>query len=872
MGIDRILASSERDFAERSVAHIAGCILRFQKSRHGNFLLGLAGTNGHVRRDRAKDVFRTLGKVEEIDWSRVRVFLVDERYGFELDEDCNASMVRGSLLRALEERGTSVREDFLVAPDTSLPSWETCAADYEARLTALFETEGGQGPHLVTLGLATDMSVASVFPEWYRHSPERWAQATEKRFAVLCTETSTFEVPKRICVNLRVIRAAETVVLHLGSGTEEAWTSIKQEFDHVRGGKPATTAHKPLNRGRSSSTLHAVASAIKFQNRALKVAAGEAQGGATRSASLKVQSEDLPMERQVSHQSADFDPPSRTDRTTMRERLTIRSRTWDGGEDAEGQPVPISPMSPSFAMSALPESPLAYILAHTYVCVVQLRKDTDNHVALVVLGAGGDLARKKTFPAIFQLHLARVLPTNISIIACDDPSYHKDLTSTENLWQKRLVKHLEAEGRSSDLDDFKEKLEFVPTVWSDEAMLRSLDERIRELAKGMRDNRVFYLALPPFLFESAVRHIRQDCWSEPEGYCRVIVEKPFGRDLRTAQDLSMKLAAYLEESQIYRIDHYLAKTMVLNILTLRFANREMGRLFHADNVANVRITFKEDIGVEGRAGYFDNYGIIRDVMQNHILQLLTLVTMEAPASLQPEDVRDEKVKVLKQIRPAHPDDTVVGQYEGYQDDPDIQKVNEKTGRRSTCPTFATTVLYLDNERWSGVPLILKAGKNLETRSTIVRLQFKKAPPSSLFGDQPQNELVMRIQPNEAIYYRILAKTPGLSAKAHEVRRTVLDLDLRQLDVGRPPEAYEKLIHDVIQGEGHNFVRRDEVEEGWRIFDPLLRYLEDEDHGPSPLPYKPGSRGPPEADALINEMGFRRYTRTGVAGFAEDDFR
>jgi len=344
---------------------------------------------------------------------------------------------------------------------------------------------------------------------------------------------------------------------------------------------------------------------------------------------------------------------------------------------------------------------------------------------------------------------------------------------------------------------------------------------------------------------------------------RVIVEKPFGRDVATAKDLSAKLAAYLEERQIYRIDHYLAKTMVLNILTLRFANRELGRLFHSDNVANVRITFKEDIGVEGRAGYFDNYGIIRDVMQNHLLQLLTLITMEAPASLEAEDVRNEKVKVLKQIRPVEIDDCVVGQYEGYQDDPDIQKINAQKGYQTKCPTFATCVLFLDNERWSGVPLILKAGKHVDTRSTLVRLQFKKAPPTSLFGDQPQNELVLRVQPNESIYYRMLAKTPGLSSKAHEVRRTDLDLDLRKLEVGRLPEAYEKLIHDVLMGEGHNFVRADEVEEGWRIFDPLLKHLESEE-APVPPSYPTGSRGPPESDELIESTGFRRYTKTGVS--------
>jgi glucose-6-phosphate 1-dehydrogenase len=289
-------------------------------------------------------------------------------------------------------------------------------------------------------------------------------------------------------------------------------------------------------------------------------------------------------------------------------------------------------------------------------------------------------------------------------------------------------------------------------------------------------------------------------------------------------------------------------------------------------VANVRITFKEDIGVEGRAGYFDSYGIIRDIMQNHLLQLLTLVAMEAPASLDAEDVRDEKVKVLKQIRPATLDDCVVGQYDGYQDDPQIQAINAQRGRKSVCPTFATVILYLDNERWTGVPFILKAAKAVEQRCTLIRLQFKKSPPNSLFGAQPQNELIMRVQPDEAIYYKVLAKTPGLCSKSHEVRRTVLDMDLKKsFEVARFPEAYEKLIHDVIEGERHNFVRGDEVEQGWRIFDPLLRDLEAGDR-PVPDVYAQGSRGPPAYHELIDRAGFRRYTSTGHPGRSVHDFQ
>lgn len=422
-----------------------------------------------------------------------------------------------------------------------------------------------------------------------------------------------------------------------------------------------------------------------------------------------------------------------------------------------------------------------------------------------------------------------------------------------------------------DLESFKSRLHYIQMQLDQPDTVVALDRHLQALAEERpKQHRVFYLALPPFLFAKAVENLRERCWSK-SGWNRVIVEKPFGKNGTQAAELTDSLKKYLDEKEIFRMDHYLAKTLVLNLLTLRFANRELGHLFHCHHVANVRITFKEAIGVEGRAGYFDGYGIIRDIMQNHLMQVLTLVAMEAPATLEAEDVRDEKVKVLKQIRPIAPRDCVIGQYEGYQNDPDIQEINRKRGYASRSPTFAVAVLYLDNERWSGVPFIMKAGKGLEVHQTIVRIQFKKAPPNSLFGEQPQNELVIRIQPNEAIYYKILAKMPGLTQQARDVEQTVLDLDLKKrFELRRTPEAYEKLIHDVIQGESHNFVRKDELEQAWRIFDPLLTTLEEEEKR-VPEPYRLGSRGPLKADMLIDRMGFRRYTVTGVPGFAEDDF-
>lgn len=792
-GIERIQANNERDFVDKAVGFVQGCIMRFQSNHNvGNFVLGLHGSNGRVRRARQTDVFSHLACRSQIDWRRVSIFLVDERYGFQSEEDSNAYLVRDSLLKTLTRCGIAFPDDQFIAPNTALKPMQACAADYQSRLAALFERENW--PHLVTIGLGSDMHIASIFPEWYQAAPERWAEATQKGIGVLCTETTTFEVPHRICVNLRVIRKAERIMVTLQEGSEEAWNRVNEAFQEER------FSERKAKRARVADPTDVLL---------------------TSDGVMLVQVKG-PCAKRVA-------PP--------------------------------------------PSSPLDYVLKYSHVSVMQLRVDTENHFSLVIMGAGGDLAKKKTFPSIFQLHLGRLLPANTSVIGCEDTKFHSDLGNMDDLWEKRLRSHLECEKGwvPEDLHEFRKRMDFVPVSYNEPSTLQALDRRIRDFAQGRAcDNRVFYLALPSFLFGKAVEQLRLNCWSET-GSSRVIVEKPFGKNGKEAKELSDCLKQHLLESETFRIDHYLAKTLVLNLLTLRFANRELGHLFHNHHIANVRITFKESIGVQGRAGYFDGYGIIRDIMQNHLMQVLTLIAMEAPASLQAEDVRDEKVKVLKQIRPIDARDCVIGQYDGYQDDPAIRKLNEDKGHPSRCATFAVVVLYLDNERWSGVPLIMKAGKALETQHTIVRLQFKKAPQYSLFGDQPQNELVIRIQPHEAIYYKMLAKLPGLSQGPRDVQQTVLDLDLKKrFELRRTPEAYEKLIHDVIQGESHNFVRRDELEEAWRIFDPLLHKLEVEEQR-VPERYVFGSRGPLKADELIDRLGYRRYTVTGVPGFAEDDF-
>jgi len=333
---------------------------------------------------------------------------------------------------------------------------------------------------------------------------------------------------------------------------------------------------------------------------------------------------------------------------------------------------------------------------------------------------------------------------------------------------------------------------------------------------------------------------------------RVVIEKPFGRDSETSAELSRKLADIFEEHQMYRIDHYLGKEMVQNLMTLRFANLVFDPLWGRNHISGVQITFKEDIGTEGRGGYFDEFGIIRDVMQNHLLQILALVAMEPPVSLNSEAIRDEKVKVLKACKAITLDDVVIGQYgkdpegkkQGYLDDPTVPK-------GSIVPTFAAAVIHINNGRWKDIPFYLKCGKALNERKAEIRIQFHENP-QNLYPNVARNELVLRVQPNEAVYMKFNTKSPGMS---ESVTETELDLTYNERFDARLPDAYERLIYDVLRGDHNLFVRVDELEAAWNIFTPFLHQIEKEKI--KPKVYAFGSRGPAEADELASRYGFFR---------------
>ncbi|XP_055022267.1 glucose-6-phosphate 1-dehydrogenase-like isoform X3 [Boleophthalmus pectinirostris] len=439
----------------------------------------------------------------------------------------------------------------------------------------------------------------------------------------------------------------------------------------------------------------------------------------------------------------------------------------------------------------------------------------------IIFGASGDLAKKKIYPTLWWLYRDGLLPNETYFVG-----FARSNLTVHDIRRACLPYMKITDEESNCLTAF-----FTET------------------------NRLFYLALPPTVYQSVTTNISAHCISL-KGWNRVIVEKPFGHDLQSSQELSSHLFSLFKEDQIYRIDHYLGKEMVQNLMVLRFGNRIFGPIWNRNSVSCVVLTFKEPFGTQGRGGYFDNFGIIRDVMQNHLLQILCLVAMETPASTNSDDVRDEKVKVLKCVAPVSASDVVLGQYVGdhrgegqarfgYLDDPTVPDA-------SCTPTFATAVLYVQNERWDGVPFILRCGKALNERKAEVRLQFTDVPGDIFGGRCQRNELVMRVQPDEAIYLKMMTKRPGVYFSPEE---TELDLTYKSRYKNvKLPDAYERLILDVFCGNQMHFVHSDELREAWRIFTPLLHKMEQEKT--TPIPYTYGSRGPTEADDLMQRVGFQ----------------
>lgn len=473
---------------------------------------------------------------------------------------------------------------------------------------------------------------------------------------------------------------------------------------------------------------------------------------------------------------------------------------------------------------------------------VLTKEEREQNLSIIVLGASGDLAKKKTYPALFALFSNNLLPPKTIIYG------YARSEMTDEKFRSTMEPKLKGSG---DKKKFLELLHYQHGGYDSAESFAKLSETLKK-HEDSKGNRIFYFAIPPSVFVPSAKAIKQSGLSTT-GWNRLIVEKPFGRDLETSSQLAKQLGDLYSEDQLYRIDHYLGKEMVQNLMVLRFANSVFDPLWNRNNVASVTISFKEDIGTEGRGGYFDEFGIIRDVMQNHLAQILALFAMEAPVTLDAEDVQNEKVKLLRAIPPVTRDNIVVGQYTaspdgktpGYLEDPTVPK-------GSKTPTFASAVLFVNNARWHGVPFILKCGKALNERKTEVRVQFQ-APPYNLFNESQPNELVIRVQPNEAMYLKMTQKKPGLN---NDQVQAELDLTYKdRFGTTNLPDAYERLLLDVIRGDHNLFVRADELEASWKIFTPILHDIDNAKE--SPVQYQFGGRGPAEADDLAKKYGFRR---------------
>ncbi|KAJ8554487.1 hypothetical protein K7X08_025165 [Anisodus acutangulus] len=484
--------------------------------------------------------------------------------------------------------------------------------------------------------------------------------------------------------------------------------------------------------------------------------------------------------------------------------------------------------------------------------------NAENTVSITVIGASGDLAKKKIFPALFALFYEDCLPENFIVFG-----YSRTKMSDEELRimiSRTLTCRVDQRENCEDkMDHFLERCFYHSGQYNSEDDFAELDYKLKEKEDCRVSNRLFYLSIPPNIFVDVVRCASLKA-SSTSGWTRVIVEKPFGRDLESSSELTRCLKKYLTEEQIFRIDHYLGKELVENLSVLRFSNLVFEPLWSRDYIRNVQFIFSEDFGTEGRGGYFDNYGIIRDIMQNHLLQILALFAMETPVSMDAEDIRNEKVKVLRSMRPLQLEDVVLGQYKGhnkgsklypaYTDDPTVPN-------GSITPTFSAAALFIDNARWDGVPFLMKAGKALHTKRAEIRVQFRHVPGNLYkrnFGtdlDKATNELVLRLQPDEAIYLKINNKVPGLGMR---LDRSDLNLLYKAKYRGEIPDAYERLLLDAIEGERRLFIRSDELDAAWSLFTPLLKELEEKKIAPELYPY--GSRGPVGAHYLAAKHNVR----------------
>lgn len=446
--------------------------------------------------------------------------------------------------------------------------------------------------------------------------------------------------------------------------------------------------------------------------------------------------------------------------------------------------------------------------------------------ALVLFGATGDLAKRKLFPALYQLELNGMLTVPVIGVARSD--------WTDNDFRQRAHESVAARFADVDAAVLDRMCERLDLIQGDYAAQQTWDELRATLDRVDSRTAVFYMAIPPSMFPVVAEKLASVGLYERG---RIVVEKPFGRDLTSAQELNATLASVFPEERIFRIDHYLGKEAVEDILVFRFSNMLLEPIWNRNYVRSIQITMAEDIAVEGRGAFYDSVGAIRDVLQNHVLQVVALLAMDAPAGADAKFLQDEKAKVLAEMKAIDPHDVVRGQYRGYLDE-------EGVAADSTTETYAAVKLEIDSWRWAGVPWYVRVGKALPAKVTEAVIELT-SPPRHLFdeaGGAPpsRNQIRFRFGPREGVTFTLEAKTPGPDLDSQSVD---LNVDFAA-QLGPGAEAYERLLGDALTGSPRRFARQDVVEQSWRVIQPIL------DH-PAPVhEYEPGSWGPPECDDLL----------------------
>jgi glucose-6-phosphate 1-dehydrogenase len=488
---------------------------------------------------------------------------------------------------------------------------------------------------------------------------------------------------------------------------------------------------------------------------------------------------------------------------------------------------------------------------------------------IVLFGATGDLSKRKLFPALYSLHKNGLLPEQFAVVGVarrekDQDRFREDVR--ESIMEFSRYDHIEADY----WDSFAGRLHYYPLDVSDptgyeglKAMLVDLDQQF-----NIPGNRLFYLAMAPDFFGTVSINIRKSGLKDQGGWNRLVIEKPFGHDYESAQTLNQQIRESFTEEEVYRIDHYLGKEMVQNIEVIRFANTLFEPIWNSRHIANIQITSSETVGVEDRGSYYDKSGALRDMVQNHMLQMVMMMAMEPPSRLKTEAIRDEKVKVLRSIKRFTTEEVkenvVRGQYgsgemqgelvEGYRQEPNVDP-------QSMTETFVAAKIFVDNFRWAGVPFYIRTGKRMAAKSTEIVVQFKDMPKNlyyEKYGSLEPNLLVIRVNPLEGMYVKLNAKKQGTEGGVLPIAMEFC----QSCDVGiNSPEAYERLLYDCLQGDSTFFTRWDEVSLAWKLVDPIAKLWEEEatDRFPN---YSAGSWGPDEARQLLAQDGFHWWPVAG----------